>query len=305
MGGNYLMDIQHLQYFVAVATQGNFTKAAQMLYVTQPTISKMVKSVEEELGVTLFDRSGKQVKLTDAGKTLLVQAQNIIKSFQNLSSELDDLMELKTGSIQIGLPPMVGSRFFPRVIQEFHKQYPKITVQLVEDGAKKVEADVGNGTLDLGVIVLPAKDDVFHTFSFVHEQLMLLTHPTNPLSQKEVASLSDLENEDFILFRKDFALHDRIITECVRSGFNPHIIYESSQWDFISEMVAADLGIALLPETVCRQVNKERVSIIPLFDPIIPWELGIIWRKDRYLSFAAREWIRFTKEFMQKEKNQL
>jgi len=297
------MDIQHLQYFVAVATQGNFTKAAQQLYVTQPTISKMVKSIEEELGVTLFDRSGKQVKLTDAGKILLGQAQNIIKSFKNLSSELDDLVELKTGSIQIGLPPMTGSRFFPRVIQEFHKQYPRITVQLFEDGAKRIESDVGNGILDLGVVVLPTKNDIFHSFSFVNEQLMLLTHPTNPLSKREVARLKDLEHEDFILFRKDFALHDRIITECVRTGFQPHIIYESSQWDFISEMVAANLGIALLPETVCRQLDQKRVSIIPLMEPVIPWELGIIWRKDRYLSFAAREWLRFTKEFMKREGN--
>ncbi|PKR84118.1 cidABC operon transcriptional activator CidR [Heyndrickxia camelliae] len=295
------MDIQHLQYFVAVATYGNFTKAAQQLYVTQPTISKMIKSIEDELGVTLFDRSSKQVKLTDAGKVLLGQAQNIIKSFQNLSSELDDLMELKTGNIQIGLPPMIGSRFFPRVIQEFHKQYPRITVQLFEDGAKKIETDVGNGMLDLGVVVLPTKDDIFHTFSFVNEQLRVLIHPTNPLSKKEVVHLKDLEHEDFILFRKDFALHDRIITECVRTGYQPNIIYESSQWDFISEMVAANLGIALLPEAICRHLDQERVTIIPLIDPIIPWKLGIIWRKDRYLSFAAREWLRFTKQFMEKE----
>ncbi|MGE8203509.1 cidABC operon transcriptional activator CidR [Heyndrickxia sp. NPDC080065] len=295
------MDIQHLKYFVAVATEGNFTKAAQMLYVSQPTISKMVKSIEEELGVVLFDRTGKQIKLTDAGEIIFVQAQNIIKSFQNLSSELDDLMQLKTGNIQIGLPPMVGSRFFPKVIHEFHKQYPNITVQLVEDGAKKVERDVGNGTLDLGVVVLPTNEKLFHTFSFVNEKLMLLTHLDHPLSKKDEVKLSELELESFILFRKDFTLHDRIITECVRAGFHPNIIYESSQWDFISEMVIAELGIALLPETVCRQVNQEKVSIIPLVEPIIPWHLGIIWRKDRYLSFAAREWIRFTQMFMNRK----
>lgn len=131
------MDIQHLKYFVAVAKEGNFTKAAQKLYVSQPTISKMVKSIEDELGVVLFDRTGKQAKLTDAGEIILVQARNIIQSFDNLSSELDDLIQLKKGNIHIGLPPMVGSRFFPKVIQAFHKKYPNITVQLVEDGAKK------------------------------------------------------------------------------------------------------------------------------------------------------------------------
>ncbi|MGE6256489.1 cidABC operon transcriptional activator CidR [Heyndrickxia sporothermodurans] len=293
------MDIQHLKYFVAVATEGNFTKAAQKLYVSQPTISKMVKSIEDELGVILFDRTGKQAKLTDAGEIILVQAQNIIKSFENLSLELDDLMSLKTGSIQIGLPPMVGARFFPKIIQEFHKEYPNITVQLVEDGAKKVERDVGNGTLDLGVVVLPTNEEQFHTFSFVNERLMLLTHPNHPLSKKESATLLDLKQESFILFRKDFALHERIITECVRVGYHPHVINESSQWDFISEMVAANLGIALLPETICRQVDRNQIAVIPLIEPIIPWHLGIIWRKDRYLSYAAREWIRFTQMFME------
>ncbi|QQZ09737.1 cidABC operon transcriptional activator CidR [Heyndrickxia vini] len=296
------MDVQHLKYFVAVAKEGNFTKAAQKLYVSQPTISKMVKSIEEELGVVLFDRTGKQAKLTDAGEVILVQAQNIIRSFENLSSELDDLMQLKKGNIHIGLPPMVGSRFFPKVIQEFHKKYPHITVQLVEDGAKRVERDVGNGTLDLGVVVLPVSEEIFHTFSFVNENLMLLTHPDHPLSKNKSVSLSELEHESFILFEKDFALHDRIIRECVRSGFQPNIIYESSQWDFISEMVIANLGVALLPETICRQINQKQVSIIPLTNPAIPWNLGIIWRKDRYLSFAAREWIRCTQMFMEQNR---
>lgn len=194
---------------------------------------------------------------------------------------------------------MVGSRFFPKVIQAFHKKYPNITVQLVEDGAKKVERDVGNGTLDLGVVVLPVSEELFHTFSFVNENLMLLTHPDHRLSKKESISLSELAHESFILFGKDFALHDRIIRECVRSGFQPDIIYESSQWDFISEMVVANLGVALLPETICKQVNRKEVSIIPLTEPRIPWNLGIIWRKDRYLSFAAREWIRCTQLFME------
>ncbi|MEB6550950.1 LysR family transcriptional regulator [Heyndrickxia sporothermodurans] len=296
------MDVQHLKYFVAVAKEGNFTKAAQKLYVSQPTISKMVKSIEEELGVVLFDRTGKQAKLTDAGEVILAQAQNIIRSFENLSSELDDLMQLKKGNIHIGLPPMVGSRFFPKVIQEFHKKYPHITVQLVEDGAKRVERDVWNGTLDLGVVVLPVSEEIFHTFSFVNENLMLLTHPDHPLSKNKSVSLSELEHESFILFEKDFALHDRIIRECVRSGFQPNIIYESSQWDFISEMVIANLGVALLPETICRQINQKQVSIIPLTNPAIPWNLGIIWRKDRYLSFAAREWIRCTQMFMEQNR---
>ncbi|WCN37918.1 cidABC operon transcriptional activator CidR [Aneurinibacillus uraniidurans] len=290
------MDIRHLQYFVKVAQLKSFTKAAQALYITQPTISKMIKSIEEELGIVLFNRLGKQVELTDAGHVMFVQAQDIVHSFQNLSSELDDLMSVKKGHIRIGLPPMIGSSFFPKVLGKFREQYPDVTIQLLEDGAKKVEADVENGALDIGVVLSPTNEELFHSFSLVKEKLMLLVHPSHSLADRERVSLSELAHESFVFFREDFALHDRIIAECVQTGFQPHVIYESSQWDFISEMVAANLGIAFLPEPICRELDTERIRILPLIEPIIPWHLIMIWRKDRYLSFAAREWIRFTQD---------
>lgn len=108
------MDIRQLQYFMEVARLQSFTKAAESLYITQPSISKTIRNIEEELGVTLFDRSGKKVVLTDAGRIIYEQAQPIVKSFQSLSSELGDLKNLKKGHIRLGLPPMVGSSFFLR-----------------------------------------------------------------------------------------------------------------------------------------------------------------------------------------------
>ncbi|MFM1651422.1 cidABC operon transcriptional activator CidR [Brevibacillus sp. B_LB10_24] len=296
------MDIRHLQYFLEVARSKSFTKAAQALHITQPTISKMIKSIEAELGVVLFDRSGKQVELTDAGQVIFSQAQPIVSSFEHLSAELGDLMNLKRGHLRIGLPPMVGASFFPRVIGSFHEKYPDVTIQLVEDGAKKVEADVENGTLDLGVVVLPTKGEIFHHFSFVNEKLRLLVHPSHPLAGRSRVSLPELSGESFILFREDFALHDRILAECIRAGFGPRVVYESSQWDFISEMVAANLGIALLPETICRELDEERVCTLRLVDPEIPWHLAVIWHKDRYLSFAAREWLRFTRDLLSRNR---
>ncbi|WP_187386151.1 cidABC operon transcriptional activator CidR [Paenibacillus tuaregi] len=292
------MDIRQLQYLIEVARLRSFTKAAESLYITQPTISKTIRQMEEELGVVLFDRIGKRIELTDAGQIMVNQAQNIVTSFNNMSAELDDLRNLKKGHIRIGLPPMVGASFFPTVIGQFHKKYPDITIQLFEDGAKKVEADVASGALDVGIAVLPLKMEGIEYFSFVEEKLNLLVHPTHRLSGLKEAPLIELAGESFVLFREDFVLHDRIIAECVRVGFQPRVVYESSQWDLISEMVAANLGIALLPETVCREVDPSRVAILPLVNPVIPWNLGIIWREDRYLSFAAREWIRFAGEVL-------
>ncbi len=295
------MDIRHLQYFLEVARCKSFTKAGEVLHITQPTISKMVKNIEEELGVELFDRSGRRVELTDAGEIIYAQANHIVRAFDNLSSELDDLMNLKRGHIRIGLPPMVGASFFPKVIGKFRELYPDVTIQLVEDGAKKVETDVANGTLDLGVVLLPTNEDIFHAISFVKKRLMLLVHPTNRLAAKSEAALAELAGQPFILFREDFALHDRIPAACIRVGFQPVVVCESSQWDFIYEMVAANLGIALLPEPVTREMDTSRVRILPLVEPEIPWHLAIIWRKDRYLSFAAREWIRFTHSLLAEE----
>lgn len=296
------MDIRQLQYLVEVARLKSFTKAAEALFITQPTISKTIRSMEEELGVVLFNRQGKQIELTDAGKIIVDRAADILNSFQNLSSELDDLRNLKRGHIRIGLPPMVGSSFFPKLMGLFHQLYPEITIRLFEDGAKKVEIDVADGSLDLGVIVLPTTEEGFGSFPFVEEKLNLIVSPTHRLANRKEVSLADLREEFFIMFREDFALHDRIIKECEKAGFQPKLIYESSQWDLISQMAAEGLGIALLPEAVCRDMDPSRVSIISLANPVIPWKLGIIWREDRYLSFAAREWLKLAREVLQQER---
>lgn len=291
------MDIRHLQYFLEVARQHSFTKAAQVLFITQPTISKTVKSLEDELGVTLLDRYGKNVKLTDAGEVFARQAQEIVTSFHNLSSELDDLMNLKKGHIRIGLPPMIGASFFPKVIGAFYKQYPNITIQLFEDGGKKVENDILTGALDVGVTVLPADESLFDSYIFVDESLRAVLHPSHPLAEQDGIALTELSEDGFILFREDFTLHDRIIGACQKAGYQPRIIYESAQWDLISNMVAAGLGVALLPETICRELRQEEVRILKLRERI-PWDLGMVWRKDRYQSFAVREWIAFSEKML-------
>lgn len=287
------MDIRQLEYFVQAARLNSFSRAAESLYITQPTISKMIRNLEIELGADLFYREGKSIRLTDAGELLLVKAQNIVESFTSLSSELDSLRNLKQGHIRIGLPPMVGASFFPAVIGEFHRRYPEVTIRLHEDGAKKVEDDVEAGLIDIGAIVLPVNKAKFHCFTFVEEKLQLLVPAGHRLDGVQNVQLKELAEEEFVLFREDFALHDRIISECVKAGFQPKVVYESSQWDLISRMVAAGMGIALLPETICRDMDRSRIAVIPMTEPVIPWRLGMIWRRDRYLSFAAREWIAF------------
>lgn len=291
------MDILHLSYFLQVARQKSFTKAAQALHVSQPTISKVVKTLENELNVTLFERTGKAVELTDAGKAIFQQAQEVVSGFENLNTELNDIFCLRKGEITIGLPPMVGSRFFPNVIGRFRQQYPLIQIKLMEVGSKQIEIEVDEGALDLGVIAQPATMTGFGTFSFVNEPLRVVLCPDHPLAACERLSLSRLKAEPFVLYREDFSLYDHIMTQCRQRGFCPEVACQSSQWDFIVEMVAARLGIALLPETICNELDPERLSSVAMDDPVIPWNLAVIWKKDRYMSFAAREWLQFTKKY--------
>jgi len=295
----YILDIKHLQYFIEVSNFNSFSRAADNLFITQPSISKMIKRLETELGIELFERSRKQLTLTDAGKIILEQAKLIDKAFKNLETELDNLTGLKKGHIRIGLPPIFNAHTFLEIVGEYHEKYPGITFQLVEDGSKKIEEDVGNNSLDVGVIVLPTKNEIFDHFSFMEEDLKLILHPSHPLAEKEEVNLADLANESFILFNKDFVLNDRIIYSCNSAGFTPHIISESSQRSFIEEMVASKLGVSLLPESVCHNLNKN-VRSVKVVNPSISWNLAIIWGKNQYMSFAAKEWLHFTIERLSK-----
>lgn len=285
------MDIKHLQYFIEVTHYKSFSRAADHLFITQPTISKMIKNLETELGVVLFDRSRKQVTLTDAGKIILEQAKLIDRAFKNLEMELDNLQGLKKGHIRIGLPPIFDAHSFLQIMGGFHEKYPGITYQLVENGSKKIEEDVCNNLLDIGVVVLPTNNNQFEHFSFLEEDLKLILPESHPLADKDSIQLAELANESFILLNKDYVLYDRIISACNSVGFYPQIISESTQWSFIEEMVASRLGISLLPESICSRLHEHVKSV--KVNPSITWNLALIWGKDQYLSYAANAWLQY------------
>lgn len=290
-----MVDIKQLQYFIEVAKENSFTRAADRLFITQPTISKMIKNLETELGVTLFDRSRKQLILTDVGKVIFEEAKLVDQAFHNLELNIDNLTGLKTGHIRIGLPPIFNAEDFLKITGMFHEAYPGITFQFEESGSKKIEEDIGNNLLDVGVIVLPTQNELFNHYAFMEEDLMLILHPSHPLSDKEVVNLAQLQNESFILFNKDFVLNDRIIQSCNQVGFQPHIISESAHLLFIEDMVANKFGVSLLPQSICTKLGGN-VRYIRVENPAIRWSLAIIWGKNQYISYAAKEWLHFTIE---------
>jgi DNA-binding transcriptional LysR family regulator len=290
------MDMRNLRYVLEVAKLHNITKAAEKLHLTQPTLSKMVKNLEDELGVTLFDRSGKYVKLTDSGMAAMEQIKHIIDAVDGLYMALDDISSLKTGTIKIGLPPVISSVFVPRVVTPFQKKYPKITFELIEEGSKNIENMVLEGSIDLGAVLLPVREGSFGIKPFVRENLALVIHKSHPLSKQEEISLNDLRDEPLILFAKGFAMRQHIIDACYSAGFEANIAYESAQWDLLVELVSANLGIAFLPEPLCGKVMNPNVRIVPLRNPSIPWNVVLIWNKERYITKCMREFIHFLGE---------
>ncbi|MEK4630356.1 LysR family transcriptional regulator [Solibacillus sp. FSL R7-0682] len=293
------MDIRQLEYFVEVAKHLSFTKAASTLHVSQPSISKSIQNFEAELGVPLFYRSSKQLELTDAGQAVLVNALQVIESFQNLRSELTDLMELKKGQIRIGIPPIVGAEFFSKLISHYKEQHPYIEIALTEAGTKRIRQDIEAGELDIGLVCsVCSTNENLETIGFLVDPLQLIVHQDHPLAAYETIEMADLIGEAFIIYRKDFILYDRIIEECSKNGFFPTIACETTQKDLFIEMVQAKLGIALLPKKIAAKVPYDSIKRISFKEETIHLELGITWKKNKYLPFAVREFIQLAHSFV-------
>lgn len=286
------MDIRHLEYFTEVAKQLNFTKAASALHISQPSLSKTVKSMEDELGVPLFYRSFRQLELTDAGKALLANANHVLHAYQNLTNELDDVMNLKKGQIRIGIPPIIGAAFCSSLISRYIDLLPSINVSLTEVGTKTIKNGIHNGTLDVGFVCNHTEyKQKYEMVELLKDPLMLVVHQDHPLQLLPAVTFDDIKSESFVMYRQDFSLYDRIIDVCASHQFYPKIVCESSQKDFMIEMVEAKLGVALLPSQICERISNNKIKTIPFQYPEVHLELGMIWKKDNYLPFAVREFI--------------
>ncbi|MDQ7092615.1 LysR family transcriptional regulator [Desulfosporosinus sp. PR] len=289
------MEIRHLEYFIEVSRHKSFSKAAEVTHTSQPSISKAIKDLEIELGKTLFYRSTKYVELTDAGEIILEQAQQIVASFRNLNTKLEGLTKLQTGKIHIGLPPITAVTTFSHLLSAFKNEYPKIQIQLFEFGPKKIEASLQEGLLDIGIFT-PEDSDLFEWIWFEQDPLSVIMHPEHPLAQCGSVKYEDFYGEQLILFNSDYKLHDLIIDKCKKAGVNPEIAFETSQRELMTQMVAAKLGLALLPSKICKELDSQIIVSRPFSDSQLYLQLALVWKKGRYLPHAAQEFLDFLKE---------
>jgi DNA-binding transcriptional LysR family regulator len=285
------MELQALRYFVEVARQGGFTRASEALHVTQPAVSKMVKALEEELGTPLLLRDPRRVTLTEAGRIVLERAQAVLDSLRVLEEDVVELAALRRGRLRLGTPPVVSVTYLPPLLAEFHRAYPAIALELREEGSHRIEELVRSRELDVGTVVLPTDEQEFAVMPLARDELRVVLHPAHPLARRQTLALRELEHTPFILYRPEFALHGHILDACKRAGFEPSVVGQSAHWDFIVAMVAANLGAAFLPRTLCRQLDRRQVRTLRLSGARIPADVALIWRRDRHLPPATRAWI--------------
>lgn len=292
------MDIKALRYFIEVVRRQSFTRAADALFVTQPTISKMVKQLEEELGMQLIIREGRSFQLSDAGKVAYERGQDVLAAMGRLKTELTDLSALTRGELIVGLPPMVGGAFFAPVVGAFRAHYPNVELKVVEYGARSIESNIRSGQLEIGVAVLPVDRQVFNTFSFVRDRLCLVAPAQSRWHGKRSVKLADIADEPIVFYPEDFSLSTLVSEGFRKLGKTINIAGRSAHWDFIAAMVEARLGIALLPESVAARLYGHPFDVIPLDEKNIIWHLALIWQKDVYLSHAARAWIQMSRDML-------
>lgn len=290
-----------MKYFVEVVKQGGMTNASKSLYIAQPTISKAIKDIEAEMAVPLFDRSKRNLVLTDAGKIFFNKCKEIISLYDNLPTEINSLYGLETGHINISMSAVMSMRKFIGILGDFHQLYPNITYNLIESGGKTTENLILNDEVDIGVTTLPVDHHLFEFISLNKEDLRVVLHREHPLAYKTKIKMEELAEENFILFNEDFYLNDKIIENAKNAGFVPNMASQISQWNVIENLIINKLGITILPATISELLNDD-VKMIQLENANTEWELGVVWKKDKRLSHATNKWIEFLKEKLTEQK---
>ncbi|WP_322490093.1 LysR family transcriptional regulator [Chloroflexus sp.] len=280
------MELRHLRYFEAVARHSHVTRAAAELHIAQPALSKQISQLERELGITLFDRVGRSLRLTEAGEALLPYARAILAQVEEARAAMAERVGLKAGRVSIGAPPTVGAHLLPPLLAAFHQRYPGITLRLHEAGIQSLLDLLEAGLTDLAVVALPVSDELLTVKPLLNEPLVLIVSPTHPLAGRSEVTMAELRNERWILSPASYELREATLKACREAGFTPQTVMEGGETETLVRFVAAGLGIALVPALAVAGFHN--VVSLTIHDQSLTRSLGLVWRSDRTASPAAR-----------------
>lgn len=274
------MELRHLHYFIAVAEELHFSRAAERLHISQPPLSQQIRDLEEELGVKLFERTKRHVQLTEAGKEFLERSYRVLAQLEQAIVATQQIGRGEVGRLAIGF---VGSAMYtvlPEILRAFREQFPAVELQLRElTTAQQIQA-LYDKQVDIGIVRSAISEPGLSMECFLPESLVLALPATHPLSAQTQVSLSTLADELFILFPAKLGpvFYEQIINLCQQAGFCPKVAQEAVQMETIVGLVAAGLGIAIVP-TSLQNFHRNGVIYRPLKEEIPNTGLYLTWRQ--------------------------
>jgi len=242
------MEFHQLRYVCAIADTGSFSRAAERCHVAQPSLSQQVLKLEEDLGSRLFDRLGRSIRLTEAGRAFLPHARSILQQMEAARTGVEDKRTDVRGSVAVGVIPTIAPYLMPQCVAAFSKKHPEARLRIVEETTPVLVESLRNLSIDVAILSLPLRHKEFEIFPLRTEPLYAALPKDHARANARSLSLKDLRGEPFVMLRDGHCFRDVSVAACTRAKVNPRIAFESGQFSSLLGMVAAGVGVSLVPE---------------------------------------------------------
>src|SRR5271154_3608003 len=242
------MEFHQLRYVCAIADTGNFSRAAERCQIAQPSLSQQVLKLEEERGSRLFDRLGRSIRLTEAGRAFISRARAILEQMEAARSSAADQNTDLRGSVAVGVIPTVAPYLMPGYAAAFARNYPDAKLRIVEETTSILVEGLRDLSIDVAILALPLRHKDLELFPIRTERLFAVMRRDHPRASAESLALKDLRGESFVMLRDGHCFRDLSIATCTRARVTPHIAFESGQFSSLLAMVSAGVGVSIVPE---------------------------------------------------------
>jgi DNA-binding transcriptional LysR family regulator len=286
------LDFDQLNIFLEVARHSSFSRAAQKCFRTQPAISSSIKSLEDELGVKLFDRGGGKVSLTAPGKAFVNFAEELLDTKRRAMNAVVEMDRVPKGEIIVGANEGTCLHVLPEVFAHFKKQYPDVNVSVARSERTKIVEQVLENVVDFGIVSAPVEDPRLKVVTIHRDELVLITPPKHPLNRSNIAASLEEISAFPLLLPKIGRTRDAIESAFDQQNLKANISMELESSEVLKRFVAADVGIGFIARSnVNGDVKAKTLAAIPLDGVAIRRDLALIYRKDKALSRAAQAFI--------------
>ncbi len=290
------MELRHLRYFSAVAEELHFGRAAEKLGIAQPPLSQQIRRLENELGVTLFHRTKRRVQLTDAGAAFLEEARKTLAQSEQAIRAARRAGRGEVGRLKVGFLGSATYGVLPAMLMAFRRRFPEVEIELHELKTAELVTALLERRVQVGFVRMPVKHAALHVRPILREPLLVALPEHHALARKPRVAFRDLASESFLLPPRALAaaFHDQVVNLCHRAGFTPRLGAEASQLQTILNLVAAGMGITLVPESV-RNFGSRGVVFKRLPEPAPMIEVAVAWRRDE-ISEVLAAFLRVVRE---------